>query len=736
MRAGSYDLRTVRSAGSATSEDCDGQRRATGRPRHAPLALVALLLAAPPAWAQQPTAPSSAPIPAPVPSPVPAAVSAPATPPGEDSALPEIVVTGEKTERTLSGTSSSVRVIDSREIVRNPGLQNAQGVLANTANVTASGVQNLAPAVRGVDGTGPAQGSDAFLGGTRPRLNITIDGRTGSYNEVIFGNLGLWDVERVEVFRGTQSLLQGRNSIAGTVVYKTNDPTFEPEYGGRVMVGNHQQRQYSAVASTPLGEEWALRVALDRQTSQSFARGYESYPGVSDPGEFESSMARAKLLYQSQGVPGLRSLLTLAHNEHSAPQTEGLSRPFEGKQIAYPQMPVFAPRVNSGVWDLAVPLSDRVKFENRVVYGNINVRRRAAPEDGNATIDGHDFSYEPRLRMSSADKSVSGFVGLYAFNARQRDDIDLFGGGKWDDKTRTYAVYGEGTLALQPDLDLTLGGRYEREHRRRAGSMSFFVTDFDEKYSNFLPKLSLAWRTTPQTTVGAAVSRGYNGGGAAFTFDEPFVNYQYEPEYVWNYEAFARSSLFDGKLRLNGNLFYSRYKDMQLPFDLNPDPAIWAYVIRNAPRASTYGVELGMAWQPRASLTVGAELGLLKTRIDEYASSGVEGHALPRSPSATLNLDVAWRTPIGLEVGAAARYSTAYYSDITNLSRGRVEPGWIANVRASYPIGKARLFAFVNNVFDSKRPILLETDPNAAPADDVALLNRPRTIGIGLEVWL
>ncbi|HWT70908.1 MAG TPA: TonB-dependent receptor [Oxalicibacterium sp.] len=652
-----------------------------------------------------------------------------------EQALPEVVVTGEKEARSLAKTASSVRVFDAREIAERDGTMNTQALLANTANITTSGVQNLAPAVRGVDGTGPAQGGDAFLGGTRPRLNMTVDGRTESYNEVIFGDLGLWDVQQVEVFRGSQSLLQGRNSIAGTVVYKTNDPTFTPEYGVRFMAGNRQQRAYSAVASKPLNDEWAFRVALDEQTSNSFVRGFDSYPGVSDPGEFESRMARIKLLYQSKSMPGLKSLFTLTHNEHTGPQTEDLARPFGDKRSSYPAMPVFKPTSTSGVWDLEVPLNDGMKFENRIVYGDVHIQREALPGDGNASIDGHDISIEPRLSMSSADKKITGFVGFYGFSADQKDAIDLFGGGKWDDKTRTSAVYGEATFALQSDLDLTLGGRYEQEHRRRKGTMAFFVTDFDETYKTFLPKISLAWHVRPETTLGAGISRGYNGGGAAFTYDVPYVNYEYKPEYVTNYELFGRSELLGGRLRLNGNLFYSRYKDMQLPFDLNPDPSIWSYVVRNAPRASTYGVEFGLTWLPQAGLTLGAELGLLKTKIDEYPGSGVEGHELPRAPSATLNLDVNWRTPIGVVLGANARYSTAYYSEITNLDRGRVDPGWIANVRASYPLGKVRLFAFVNNVFDSERPILLNSDPNASAAADTASLPTPRTIGVGLESW-
>ena len=56
--------------------------------------------------------------------------------------------------------------------------------------------------MRGINGAGPSQGSDAFLAGTRSRLNIQVDGRAASFNEITFGDLGLWDVQQVEIFRG------------------------------------------------------------------------------------------------------------------------------------------------------------------------------------------------------------------------------------------------------------------------------------------------------------------------------------------------------------------------------------------------------------------------------------------------------------------------------------------------------------------------------------------------------
>lgn len=684
-----------------------------------PFALTALAVAMASAHAQD-----AAPAPA-------AAASGPAT------TLPPVIVIGEKSARSLDKTAPSVKVWSEADLADAPGLRSQRALLDNTVNITTTGTQNLAPAVRGIDGTGPSQGSDAFLAGTRSRLNVVVDGRPASYNEITFGDLGLWDVKRVEVFRGAQSTLQGRNAIAGTVVYQTNDPSFVHEVGGRVALGNFQQRQVSVLASGPLVDnELAFRVSADRATSQSFVRDHGSYPGVDDPGEFEATNLRGKLLFTPGTLPGFRTLVTLAHTEYQGPQTEGVSRPFEDKKNGYPQMPVFAPRVTSGVVDTRWDLRNGWSFENAFVGGDFKIKRHAVAGDGNAVIDGRDLSLEPRLRYASADKTLSALFGAYGFWAKQDDTLDLFGGGSWNDRTATSALYGEATAALSPSLELTAGGRYEREHRVRKGTLAMFVTDFDERYGTFLPKLSLAWQAEPNSTLGVALSRGYNGGNAGFTYDAPYVNYEYGPEYVWNLEGFMRSRQLDGRLQLAGNVFYSRYKDYQTSFDLAPDPAEWAYVVRNAPRAETYGAEFDATWLATPSLKLRAALGLLRARITEYPDSGVEGHELPRSPRVTTTFGANWRHASGFELGGSARYSSGYYSDITNVARGRVAPGWTANLSAGYTVGKAKFFAYVNNLFDSKRPIQIEADPNAADdSDDIAMLKQPRTFGMGVEVW-
>ena len=648
--------------------------------------------------------------------------------------LERITVIGEKTERSLADTAASVSVTDERQLKEDPSLNTVNNVLDGVPNITSTGTQNLAPAVRGVDGTGPAQGADAFLAGTRPRLGIQLDGRSASYNEVVFGDLSTWDVKQIEVYRGAQSLLQGRNSIAGTVVVKTNDPSFEREVGFRVVAASHKERQYGAVFNLPLvADELAFRLAMDRQVSESFVDGFEAYPGVNDPGEYESRTVRAKFLLQPKALPGFSTLLTLVHTDHINPQTESVNRPFSDEQISFPTMPVFAPRANSGILDMTWKLSSLVTLENRIAKSDFRISRYAEPGDGNARIDGKDLTIEPRIRFTGED--TQGFLGVFYFDTKQDEFIDLFGGGTFDDETHTKAVYAELTHALASDLKLTLGARYEEERRQRDGSLFIFAIDLDETYHAFMPKAVLSWEPVPGLTMGAGASRGYNGGGAGFTFDPPFESYTFDPEYVWTYEAFTRAELLGGKLRLTGNLFYSDYKDMQLPFDLNPDPNVWSYVVRNADRAKTYGLELGAQWLVASGLRLNAEIGLLKTEITQYDDASLEGNDLARAPALTANFGVHYRHASGFEVGGNARYSESYYSSVENLGRGKTDPYWIVNTRFAYNLRDYRLFAFVNNVLDEDTPLLFDADPAGLPADDTAILPRPRTLGVGIEAW-
>lgn len=643
--------------------------------------------------------------------------------------LPALVVTGEKTERSVMETASSVQVFDEQDLTLRPATDSVNDVLNNVPSFITTETSNFAPAVRGLDGTGPAQGADAFLAGTRPRLSYQIDGRTLSYNESIFSNSSLWDVESVEVYTGPQSTLQGRNAIAGAIIVNTKNPTWDFEGAGRVALGSYDQREYSGAVSGPIiDNQLAFRLSADIR-SRDDAVDFTGYPAIEDPGRYQNIWLRGKLLFEPNAIPDLSALLTLNHTDIYAPQGNSVTRPFEDRNAAFPTMPVFGTRTDGGIADITYDLSDTWQLGTRITATSLRVRRWAEAGTGDAEINAREYMAEPTAKF--AYSGISGIIGIHLFYNDQDEKIDLFGGGNFDDKTETVALFGETTINATTSIDVTLGGRLERETRDRTGSGGPFTIDFHETYNVFLPKATLAWHATDDMTIGGTIARGYNGGGAGFTYDFPFVSYTFDPEFVWNYEVFTRNEFNDGRIVLTSNIFYNEYKDLQLPFDLNPDPAIWSYVVRNADEAVTYGAEVGIRALVVPGLTTFANFGLLHTEVTKFPGSSVEGNSLARSPAFTLNFGATYLMDNGLDMSFDTRFTDAYHSEVAHMARGKTDPYWIANAELGYSFENVRIFSTVKNLFDTDDSVYLS--PGATPAADVATITDPRTVTVGLD---
>jgi outer membrane receptor protein involved in Fe transport len=652
----------------------------------------------------------------------------------QDDGVEEVIVTAEKLGRSVVDTPASTVVLDHDAIQRRAGVATTRDLLESIPNVVLSGTGNTAPVIRGVDGTGAAQGADAFFAGSRPRLNIQIDGRALSYNEIVFGDSAIWDVQQVEVLRGAQSTLQGRNAIAGTIVTKTKDPTFENEGALRVEGGNYEQQRASGVVSGPISDDVAYRFAADWMSWHSFVKGWQGFPGVEDPGDFSALTLRGKLLFQPQSIAGWKTLVTLNHLDYSGPQTEIVGRPYAAQVTNYTFEPVFEPKTTGVIVDTQYELSSGLTAQAVLSGTDLSVKRKANPGDGIVNIDGHEYQFEPRLNYRGEGRTAA-VAGLYLFRAEQDESIDFPSPQTFDDEISTAAIFGEATLELNEKLDLIAGARYEEEtHERYGGDNVSVAIALDETYRAFLPKLGLAWHVTESTTVGGVVSRGYNGGGGGFTFDEVselFTNYQYDPEYVVSYELYARRQLRDGRVLLTANVFYSDYKDMQLSYDLTPaNSTDFSFIVKNAPKAETYGAEVGANATLTQEIAVYGSIGLLHAEITQYPGSGFQGNELPMSPSATASAGIAFNRD-RWDASFNARYSTSYYSDIKNNPRGNVDPCWVANAQLGYRWDQIRIYGSVNNLFDSGKAMAIFSGPT--PAEDSANIVAPRSYWLGAQ---
>jgi outer membrane receptor protein involved in Fe transport len=665
-----------------------------------------------------------------------AQASAPAPPPDNPET---IVVTGERAKRSLKETPSSVVVFGKRDLERMAAPDRLSELLEQVPNVLLPSRRET-PVIRGQVSTGALGGLPAFLGGARPRTVVQIDGRTLTFTEFTNGTEGLWDVARVEVFRSPQTTTQGVNSIAGAIFMTTADPTLRFEGRARLIAGELGRRQASAVVSGPLsGDELAIRVAGDfnRERSSNWMSG--PLEDVRDLNDDHFWTGRVKLLAQPHALPGFKLLLTYAHNYSQAPQGESARRPFSERRDNFYIFGYSLVQEDSLTSVASYRVTPSLEWRTTLSLGKGHYQRRAPQGFGQNDVRAHDGSAESLLEWKP-DGPVSGVGGVSYFTQTLHQFIDLtatpFGTGIFGDRQHSRGVFGEATWRATARLSLTAGARYQSDTKKRAGVLGTTpnqLLDYDKTVSAFLPKLSAAYDFSRDVRAGVLVQRAYNPGGLTMN-PQVFRQVEFNPEYLWDYEAFIRAAALGGKLNLNGNLFYNDFKDAQRGFGFEvptPTGPVGLEEVVNDPRAHAYGAELQANYAATPALTLRGSAGIIWSKITKTLAptDPILGKMFPGAPRFMGTLAADWRPAHRLSLSAQVRHTGAYWEDDQNNSR--IAPVTIIDARAAWDARRFTIFAYAQNVFD-KFHITGWGGPRDDPNLEVST-NDPREIGVGIE---
>lgn len=231
----------------------------------------------------------------------------------EESTIEKITVRGEKTNRSLQETTSSVAVTTALRIEQE-NLQSVFDILNRTANVSQM-YGNRGFTIRGI--------ADE-AGAPNPLATVYLDGAALPSQISDSGPTDLWDIAQVEVLRGPQSTIQGENALAGAVILRTEDPSMDWTGRARVLWSDPSDRRIAFAGGGPLIEdELAFRIAIEQRDFDGFT--YNPTRNTEED-TVDAFVARAKLLWTPSNLPGFTARLSLMRDDHEGPYMYSYSR--------------------------------------------------------------------------------------------------------------------------------------------------------------------------------------------------------------------------------------------------------------------------------------------------------------------------------------------------------------------------------------------------------------------------
>ncbi|WP_198264959.1 TonB-dependent receptor [sulfur-oxidizing endosymbiont of Gigantopelta aegis] len=550
-------------------------------------------------------------------------------------------------ETDLQTTAISITTFDeeqlsSRNIRDVKGLANATPNLNISQNVEYSQIY-----IRGV-------GTNNVFPGGEASSTIHYDDVYLSRPMMMFSNF--IDVEQVEVLRGPQGTLYGRNSVGGTINIKPYLPTNERRIKASVDVGNYDTYRFSGAASGALIED-KLMAGISFITNDS--DGYVKNLGT---GGASQSNFNDENDYGLRGT--LRWLLTDSaefilssdyyKKDDSGQQRKPTYRLADGTMTnastyisdPFKINPNFNPenKLNNWgvhgkfIWDI----SDDYQFKSISAYRGSDWKLRVDSDytefvrnDVLLKEDQTQFSQEFQLIKKTG--IFTWQAGLYYF----KEDNEYFTESKLlfiplslkfegDTDTTSYATYFQGNYAMTERLSLILGGRYTREEKKIKGT-SFFGGAGKNKIteSEFTPKIGLDFYMTEDVFFFGSISEGFKSGG--FNFTSPIAVSDFKPEYLTAYEMGMKSNWLDNKLRFNTSLFYYDYTDLQVQSFENS-----VIVVKNAASADINGAEFEVSYLPTANWQLDAGIAWLDATYDKFLDNDdISGNYLNAAPEWT-----------------------------------------------------------------------------------------------------
>lgn len=666
-------------------------------------------------------------------------------------AVEQVVVTAERRATDLQKTAIAISAF-SQQLLADRKIDSIRDLSGQIPNFSISRVTishtTQTYALRGVGEADPIQ---------EPVLAVYVD---DVYIPRQIGSMVEFnDLERVEVLRGPQGTLYGRNSSAGALRIITRDPGDAFRAKAEVGLGNYGAVDVRALIEGPL---------VEGKLAGSLSYIHHERDGVTfdptlnhDVNRIDLDAWRAKLRWTPTDRLDVQLTLNALKDRSDTRSYVPVNQPggVHRTDRSYSEVePVQDLDQVSGALRVQYELSDRLKLKSVTSYGGFNLSPVAYDNDGEAAliqknlIHYNDQYVTQEVQLNGDYGRLTFTSGAFYLHERffvQRDGYSRknalptdpvvtpgnYGFARAHNITNTdaYALFGEASWALSDRLSVTGGLRWTNEKKdftfdnkvlNLQGQVvgQSIAGQADKIFSSITPKLSAQFQWTPDILQYVTWSKGFKSGG----FDNratrlDLATRPFAPETVDTYETGLKTELFDHRARVNLAVFYNDYKDLQVSYI---DPAYPGNSVRaNAGKAHTYGVELESDVRATERLSLQASAGYLFAVYDKYRNAGgigvdADGHRLLNSPRWSLSGGLTYEVPVSipgsLRVGLNAQYQTKTYFNALQRPQDEAPAQTFVNGTVTWLTPDPRWSVVLSgrNLLDSDKPVSATYTPS------------------------
>ena len=707
--------------------------------------------------------------------------------PAENSTvIDDIIVTAQRRATSLQDTPLAVSAFEG-QMLEERGIDDISNLQAYVPNLNIGQEQDgFKISLRGIGLQGTSTISDS---GVAFYIDNFYIGRPAG------GSAVFYDVDRIEVLRGPQGTLYGRNATGGVVNVISEEPT--DQFAGQMgaTYGSRDLFEARGMINVPVVEGVAARLSAVYTEEDGYVENVSTVPGTSNAfgtdgdltvraqvalGDADTTQLLLYGLYSDLNGTGV-AVHFLERRIGGAPPVQALLRTMPADNLDVLTINNDAATYNdteSLMWfgrlthnfanmDLVV--------QTGMLNQDANLQQDFDGSPVNIGIFNKDQTSEAEtleVRLSSdSDAPLSWIAGAYYFSedtyAVRRVRLNGLGPGgifalpdflldEWGESS-TWAVFGNGTYALTDTFRLSAGVRYTEDERKgRKVTRSNFGQPFPPdipngafpgvaKFDKVTWRAGLEWDAGEAVLVYATVSNGYKAGGFNLTSNGS----PYDPETVTAYEFGVKSDLFDRRVRLNLDAFYYDYQDMQMTTlaTINNAPG---QLTTNAAASTIFGVEIDARYRITPELTLTATYAYLDGQFDEYLNTdqrapalGLQdlgGNEIPYVSKNSIGLGLDYDIDLGRAGSLNANVSYMWRDDMYlrefNDPTIDLVPSYSrTDLTVVWRVADtgARVTAYVTNLEDDVQKNNIYVSPGFIGLSAATSYTRPRSVGLRVD---